>query len=1137
MWDLPVIGRVAPVRAVALALGAVAVFLLVAGLAVAYEAHGPIVVRSVDDLEAYPGHGTRSSPYVISGYEIAATQSHGIDIADVTAHVVLRDLRIANGGSRYDGIVLTNVRNVTVEDTFLEGNRNGVAIAKSSAVVVERTNINSTSVGVVLDATKGVSLRDNVFPQNERGIHLSASTNNTFLRNRLTLASGQYGFYFADNASVANVIGTTNLVNEAPMQWYVDVHDIRVDAPRVDVRGITNVAQMLVYRSSDVRVEDALLTNGTAHGLFVWQSEEVVVTGSNASVNVADGVRVLESRRVRFLDGDASVNGGDGVRVEKNPLGGTTSANQVGRVVAVGNKGAAVSFLGSHAASAFDVVARGNGVGILATGVLRGLDLTDNEVSGSKGIGLNVTLSDRNVSVTGNVVAGNGGDGIRISQTGGGVNVRNNDVTANKGRGISLERITGPATVAENRVSWNLKPGLSVFRTFNSTFEDNVLERNPRDVVLSNATKNRFVGNAIVKAENETGFWFEDVFSYDNPIAPDTTVNGVPVQWRVGLKGTEKQPVVLADVVVDVPNMTNVAQIGFHNSSWIRLERPLAANGAGVGIMLHQSHDVRVLDAVVRDNLGSGILVRSTSGVHEARAAANVVERANVTGNGAGPNDAGVKVQGTAATANVLRDSVVADNRRAGVRLEQAGARNVVYANDVRGNSHVGIALDRATLATIQRNVVGNHSRGVEIGGSVSNLLQGNEIAIGPGAYGLYFRDEASYSNDVLANTTVNGVGVQWFTFVDGREGAPVVLRPDPVELRGITNVAQVLVFKSSWIRLEGVVAANASERGVLIVKSSAVEIANATARDSPVGIELSATLGSRILDAVVAGDAVGIRLNASSGNTVARAVAWGTKVPVRLVASEDNRVWGTNATDAGAPILDDATFKPGTPNVAENLLVDAGPDREADPGEDVTFTGVVVASPFRNEPVVLQSWDFGDGETIELRGGDASQPVHAFAGSGRHVVRLTVATPTASYVDEAVVTVRPPPPGGPRVEVLCDPAKREGRVGEPLTFACLATLVEGAPGPFDVAVKEKAVEVANVTVDLVEDAPTRFTFTYTANATGDHLLRVSTSTVVHAVVSEAEAPEDGRFLPASTFGAVAALGVAALRRARALRP
>lgn len=1123
------------------ALGALVAFLAVAGAASAIEPHAPIKIGSNADLATFcestgppgcSGSGTRTNPYVISGWEIAATDAHGVAVANTTVHLVLRDLRVANGGTRFDGLTLTSVRNVTVQDSAFEGNRNGVAVSKSSSVVLQRLTANSTAVGVLLDASTGVVVRDSVFPQGERGFFLRTSTGNTFRDNRVTLASGQFGFWFADNTSVANSIDETNLVNEVSMRWYVNVTGpLTVRDARVDVRGITNVAQMLVYRSTDVRVEDAFLTNGTARGLHVWQSDEVVVTGSNASVNDGIGVHVQQSRRSRFLDGDASLNGGDGVRIEGSLAPG--GSNQVGRVVAVGNKARAVALIDAPGASAFDVVARGNGAGILASGG-SGISIADNRVSRSVGVGINVSVTGAGLSVTGNVVEDNGDDGIRIVRSTGPIDVRSNEVERNKGRGVALERIAQDLVFAENDLRANGKAGLSVVRTRASTFLDNRIEHHPRNVLLANSSLNRFWDDEILKSDDQTGIHFEDVYSYDNDFPPNTTINGVPVHWRTGLRGTAEKPVVLDDVRVGIANFTNVAQIGLHNSSHVRLVRPVASDGAGVGILLHQSHDVSVVDAVVTDNVGTGILVRSATSVIESRGSSNVIEGATVTGNGKAANDAGVKIQGSATTGNVVRASNVSGNAPVGIRLEQAGARNVVSGNMVHGNARAGVVLDRATLATVQGNEIGNHSRAIEIRGSVSNLVQGNAITIGRPAYGLYFRDEQSYDNDVLSNTTVNGVGVQWLTYVEGREGAPAVLRPAPVEVRGITNVAQVMVFKSSWLVLEDVVAANGTDRGVYLYKSSQVELANATARNSSVGVDLGSTLASRVLDAKVTGDGVGVRLNASSGNTVARATAEGTKVAVRFVSSDNNRVWGTNATGAATPVIDDPSFKVGKPNEGKNLLVDAGLDHRVDVGEDVTFTGAIVASPFRNEPVVRQRWDFGDGKTIDVVGGNASRPRHAFETPGRFVTRLTVHTPTATYDDTAVVTVGGSAENALKFRITCDPSTINATVGENVTFDCTLLLVDGEAQPLQVVVKERTDEVANVTVDILPDGGTPFSFWYVANATGDHLLRVGTSTVVHVIATDPPPSEDDdRFLPPSPLAAVAALAAAALTRAK----
>jgi PKD repeat protein len=121
----------------------------------------------------------------------------------------------------------------------------------------------------------------------------------------------------------------------------------------------------------------------------------------------------------------------------------------------------------------------------------------------------------------------------------------------------------------------------------------------------------------------------------------------------------------------------------------------------------------------------------------------------------------------------------------------------------------------------------------------------------------------------------------------------------------------------------------------------------------------------------------------------------------------------------------------------------EAGPDRMVCPGEPVTFDSSL--SVDWDGGLVRQTWDFGDGTTME-----GAQAVHAFTEPGLYEVRLAVTddsgTRCGTAVDVARVRVNAPPlavvggdrdgyVGGAHDDLLFDASASVDADGGPLSY------------------------------------------------------------------------------------------------------
>ena len=120
------------------------------------ETHENIYINGDDNFTSANGvinpgaAGTESDPYIIENYIIDASEVHGIQILDTTAHFIVRNCVVENGGSGNFGIYLDNVVNGRLENNRVENSR-GLALSSTDNKILKFNEIiNSSNNGFVL---------------------------------------------------------------------------------------------------------------------------------------------------------------------------------------------------------------------------------------------------------------------------------------------------------------------------------------------------------------------------------------------------------------------------------------------------------------------------------------------------------------------------------------------------------------------------------------------------------------------------------------------------------------------------------------------------------------------------------------------------------------------------------------------------------------------------------------------------------------------------------------------------------------------------------------------------------------------------------------------------------------------------
>ncbi len=181
----------------------------------AYTSHATILIDGNSDfasqsvIEGWAGNGSQTNPYIIEGYDINASTAAGIEIKNTDVYFVIRDSYIHDGGTSYYGIILRNVINGEIKDSYLSNNDGGIAnyAGGSNNKIFNNTIYSSDGYAIILyGSTNTVS--DNNISYNKYGLYLRGSANTIF--NNSIYSNNYDGIYIGGSS---NTISNNSISN------------------------------------------------------------------------------------------------------------------------------------------------------------------------------------------------------------------------------------------------------------------------------------------------------------------------------------------------------------------------------------------------------------------------------------------------------------------------------------------------------------------------------------------------------------------------------------------------------------------------------------------------------------------------------------------------------------------------------------------------------------------------------------------------------------------------------------------------------------------------------------------------------------------------------------------------------------
>lgn len=409
------------------------------------------------------GDGTQEDPYIIEGWLIEQA-TNGIRIEDTTAHVVIRENRLAHHASH--AMLLANAGNVTIERNILETNvGSGVHVEEPSGAVEVRDN-------AMVDNQRGVSASeagDLRITQNairdSRGTGIDiAGSNAVRVESNVVDGTDDDGIYTSESPNTK--IRCNRVVRSPAIGIHIDEGspDTVVEDNHVETHGFG----ILVSTSHRTQVVGNYVHWSTGFGestsIFIYESHDAVVEGNELSV-AQFGIVIRRSNDNQIASNQVS-NHTWGVFCTGNIAGGTPQSPE----------------------------------GALRN-VFRENTFQDHDRS--------ITLRECDeTTITGNLMIDQEFDGIHDFES---VNNTHKDNTIeNAGRtGILLWR-EGGHLVTGNKITGAQESGIKLHDTSDSELLGNELEENLFGILMRTGSANAWIeGNHLVANDNVGVYLFE----------------------------------------------------------------------------------------------------------------------------------------------------------------------------------------------------------------------------------------------------------------------------------------------------------------------------------------------------------------------------------------------------------------------------------------------------------------------------------------------------------------------------------------------------------------------------------------------------------------------------------------------------
>jgi len=285
---------------------------------ITYTVRSPILINGNGDFTAangiVSGSGTASDPFIIADWDITASSDHGIWIQGTDAHFILRNCQVHDSSGMYDGLMLYNCVNGTVENNDFWNDGGGIVLSSSSGnTLINNTCIsNPDSDGINLASSSNNTLINNTCNSNgAAGIGLFDSDNNTLVNN--SCSSNNYGMYLyvsSNNNTICNNSCSNSLVD--------GIHLISSSGNALSNNNCSSNHAwgiFLDYSNNNTLNNNNCSSNSNDGMMLESSSNNNTLVSNRGFWNVYNGIDVVSSRDNTLVSNNWSSNGYDGAYI------------------------------------------------------------------------------------------------------------------------------------------------------------------------------------------------------------------------------------------------------------------------------------------------------------------------------------------------------------------------------------------------------------------------------------------------------------------------------------------------------------------------------------------------------------------------------------------------------------------------------------------------------------------------------------------------------------------------------------------------------------------------------------------------------------------------------------------------------
>jgi parallel beta-helix repeat protein len=311
------------------------------------------------------GNGTVSNPYVIEGWDVDATSSHGIRLQNTNAYFIVRNCYVHDGWyNGWYGIYLSNCVNATIDGNNCTGDFEGIVISSTSDSIVSNNScsydeydgmaITSSSGNTIVNNTcscnpiYGIEVQvsnDNTFVNNtcsynyDGGIALSSSSNdilrgNVMINDGITMGGSDLSDWNTHG------IDTSNTVNGKPVCYLRNQSGMTVPDGygQVILANCTGfIIENLNFSNASIGINIGFCSNGTIrnnscnsnhlNGISLSSSDGNILDNNTCVSNYFAAIRLLDSSGNILRNNNCSKNAYDGIYLASGDHNNTLSWN------------------------------------------------------------------------------------------------------------------------------------------------------------------------------------------------------------------------------------------------------------------------------------------------------------------------------------------------------------------------------------------------------------------------------------------------------------------------------------------------------------------------------------------------------------------------------------------------------------------------------------------------------------------------------------------------------------------------------------------------------------------------------------------------------------------------------------------